>query len=114
MSTIAFDQFYLDQTLFSSNGINGVGVNNNISYVQQFIPLANMNPQVLVPAGAILSVINDLQAQINNLQNQINNIPTASQNVNVVPGLEENQYYLRANVGTDQFNILTTTFIPMI
>jgi hypothetical protein len=114
MSTITFEQFYLDETLFTSNGINGVEVNNNIAYTQAVIPLNNMNPQVLVPAGAVLAAINSLQSQITSLQNQVNNIPTATQNVNIIPGSEPNQYYLSAQVGTEQFNILSTIFTPTV
>jgi hypothetical protein len=110
MSTICFDKFYLDQTLLNTSGVNGIIVNNNISYTQSLIPLINMNPQTLVPAGTVLTAINALQTQITNLQNQLNNIPTSQQNVNIVPGNVENQYYLRANLGNEQFNILTTTF----
>lgn len=109
MSTIAFDQLYIDATLLSGAGVNGVTSNNIISYTQPIVPLASMNPQTLVPAGAVLTALNTLQTQITNLQNQVDNIPAATQNVNIIPAAEPDQFYLRANYNNLQFNILTVT-----
>ena len=119
MSTIAFDSLYVDETLITSSGINGILVNKNISYTTPFLALSAMNPQTLVSVGSVSAVVTGLQSQITTLQAQIaalqsliNNIPGATQNVNIVPGSMENQYYLRASVGNNQFNILSTMFTP--
>lgn len=111
MSTIAFDQFYLGDTLFLNNSPNGVTTDGFISYTQPLIPLPNIPANALVPAGPVLAMINTLQAQVNALQAQVDNIPSATQNVNIVPGDLPNQYYLRANIGTEQFVIFTTTYV---
>lgn len=116
MSIIAFDQFYLDATLFSSNGSNGVFIDNYLTYNPSVAipPLANYANGVLVPAGAVITAVTNLQTQINSLQTQINNIPIATQNVNIVPAPLPNQFYLRGMYNTQPINIMTFVYDPSV